>query len=442
MTVITKKALPRRTFLRGIGTALALPLLDGMIPAFASMRETAANRVRRLGVVYVPNGMAMPYWTPGAEGPLTLTPILQPLAPFEKSLLVVTGLNGRAGGGAHAGASTRFLTGAVSRKSAYQIEAGVSMDQILAREMGHHTQLASLEVGLENRDSAGSCDQGYACAYVNTISWRTPTTPLPMETNPSAVFERLFGDSGTTDPAVRITRMQRNRSLLDSVTEKAGDLGRSLGAGDRVRLTEYLEAVRDVERRIQKAQQQEIELPLVDQPAGIPASYEEHAKLMFDLQVLAFRCDLTRIITFMMGRELSGRSYPEIGVSDSHHPLSHHEDDPTKIATMAKINTFHTTLFAHYLQQLQSTVDGEGSLLDNTLVLYGAGMGNSNAHSPENLPILLAGGPTHLHGGRHVVTSKDARMANLLVTIMEKFGVRIETLGDSTGKLDVESLSI
>ena len=317
----------------------------------------------------------------------------------------------------------------------------MSIDQLLAREMGRHTELASLEVGLENRDNAGSCDQGYACAYVNTISWRTETTPLPMETNPSAVFERLFGDSGTTDPAVRFARMEQNRSILDSVTDKAASLQRKLGAADRGRLTEYLEAVRDAERRIHKAQQQ-TEWPVVDRPVGIPATYEEHAKLMFDLQALAFQCDLTRVITFMMARELSGRSYPEIGVSDSHHPLSHHENDPTKLATMSKINTFHTTLFAHYLEKLQSTPDGDGSLLDHTLLLYGAGMGNSNAHSPDDLPVLLAGGREQFQGGRHVVCADGTQMANLLLTIMDKFDVPVESLGDSTGKLDVEPLTL
>ncbi len=440
--MITKKAIPRRTVLRGIGVSVALPLLDGMVPAFAAQRNSAAKAVRRFGAVYVPNGMALPYWTPATEGAFEVTPVLQPLASFRDQMLVLTGLN-KAGGGGHAAAATGFLTGVFPNRSEYQLEGGISMDQFMAKELGHQTQLASLEVSLENRESVGLCDAGYACAYVNTISWRTRTTPLPMDNNPRAVFERLFGDTGTTDLTARNLRLQQNRSILDSVTEKVADLQRGLGPSDQRRLSEYLDAVRDIERRIQKAEEQSAtEWPVVDQPAGVPSSYEEHAKLMFDLQALAFQCDLTRIITFMMGRELSGRSYPEIGVSESHHPASHHENDPAKILTLSKINTFHTTLFAHYIEKLRSTPDGDGSLLDNTTILYGSGMGNSTAHSPENLPILLVGGANQFKGGRHLTYPKGTPMTNLLLTLMEKFGVRQESLGDSNGKLDGDPLSV
>ncbi len=437
--IITKKAISRRMVLRGLGVSMALPLLDGMVPALAAARNSATNQVRRLGVVYVPNGMALEHWTPAVAGSqYELTPIMRPLAAFREQMLVLSGLNARAGGGAHAGASTRFLSGAISNASEYQIKADTSMDQILAKDLGHLTQLASLEVSLENKENAGACDAGYACAYLNTISWRGPTTPLPMETNPRAVFERLFGDSGTTDPTVRLARIQQNRSILDSVTQKVADLERGLGPADRTRLYEYLEAVRDVERRIQKEEEQSArDLPVVEQPSGVPSAYDDHAKLMFDLQVLAYQCDLTRIITFMMGREFSGRSYPEIGVPDSHHPISHHENDPSKIATMAKINTYHTTLFAYYLERLRSTLDGDGSLLDHTTILYGAGMGNSNAHSPDDLPLLLVGGALQFKRGHHVIYPKGSRMANLLLTLMENFGVRQEAIGDSTGRLDI-----
>jgi len=443
--IITKKAIPRRTVLRGIGASLALPLLDGMVPAFASLRNTVAKPVGRLGVVYVPNGMAMEYWTPAAEGTaFELTPILQPLAPFRDELLVLSGLSGVRGGGAHASASTRFLTGTPSKQTEYDLHGGISMDQFAARELGQYTQLASLELALDGRDNAGSCDAGYSCAYTNTISWRSATTPLPMENNPRAVFERLFGDSGSTDTAARLARIREERSVLDSVTDKVAALERGLGPGDRGKLGEYLEAVRDIERRIQKAEQQSAQqLPVVEQPAGIPATYKEHAELMFDLQVLAYQTDLTRIITFMMARELSGRSYPEIGVADAHHPLSHHENQPERIGLMSKINTYHTTLFAGYVEKLRSTSDGDGSLLDHMILIYGAGISNSNAHSPDDLPILLLGGAAgQLKGGRHLKYPKETPMPNLLLTVMEKLGVPMESIGNSTGKLEIEPLSL
>ncbi len=439
MMIVTGKAIPRRTVLRGVAASVALPLLDGMAPALASARKRIAEPVRRFGVVYVPNGMALEHWTPAAEGQAyELTPILNALAPFRERMLVLTGLSGRPGGGAHGGASTRFLTGAAGNRSEYQLQAGVSMDQILAREYGQHTQLASMEVSLENKENAGSCDGGYACAYVNTISWRGPTTPLPTETNPRAVFERLFGDAGTTDPGVRRARIGETRSILDSLTEKAKNLERVLGPADRTRLSEYFAAIRDVERRIQRAEEEGTrDLPVVEQPSGVPSSYDDHARLMFDLQVLAYQCDFTRVITLMMGRELSGQTYPQIGVPDAHHPVSHHENSPAKIAVLAKINVYHASLFAYYLDRLSSTADGDGSLLDHTTILYGAGMGNSNGHSPDDLPLLLVGGATRFKRGHHLRYPKESRMTNLLLTLLDGFGVREETIGDSTGRLEI-----
>ena len=443
--IVTRKAIHRRTVLRGLGVSLALPLLDGMVPAFAALRKTPANAPRRFGVVYVPNGIAMSQWTPATEGAgFELTRILQPLEQYRERMLVLSGMYGPPpNGGFHANASTRFLTGLSAMPSEYELQAGVSIDQHIARDLGRQTQLASLEVGLDSRDVSGSCDVGFACAYSNTISWRTPTTPLPMENNPRALFERLFGDSGSTDADIRLRRIDEQRSILDSVTETVADLSRELGSNDRTRINEYLDAVRDIERRIQRAEEQGVEaLPVVDQPAGVPASYDEHARLMFDLQVLAYQTDLTRVGTMMMGRELSGRTYTEIGVPDSHHPCSHHRHDPVLYEKLAKINTYHVGLFAYYLDKLRSTPDGDGSLLDHMVILYGAGMSDSNAHARTDLPLLLVGGGgDQVKGGRHLVY-KDTPMANLNLALLEMFGVPREKLGVSTGALDVEPLSL
>ena len=443
--IITHKRIPRRTVLRGIGASLALPLLDGMIPALTALQNTAARPVRRFGVVYVPNGMAMGSWTPAAEGAnFELTPILQPLAAFKDQMTVVAGLSGPpSNGGVHASASTRFLTGISAARSEYDLQAGMSIDQIIAQEAGRHTQLASLELALDSREVSGSCDVGFACAYTNTIAWRSERTPLPMENNPRVVFERLFGHSGSTSPSVRLARIQRQRSLLDSVSGTVADLGRELGARDRARLDEYLDAVRDVERRIQKAEEQSAQqLPVVDQPPGIPTSYEEHARLMFDLQVLAYQSDLTRVSTFMLARELSGRTYPEIGVADAHHPTSHHKDERELIAKIAKINVYHTTLFSHFVDKLRKTPDGDGSLLDHTMLIYGAGMSDSNRHDPNNLPLLLVGGAGgQLKGGRHIKYEGNPPMANLLLTLMDKIGMPLDKIGNSTGKVELQALT-
>ena len=435
--IITKKAIPRRTVLRGLGASLALPLLDGMVPAFAAIRNTPANPVRRLGVVYVPNGMMMEHWTPTTEGTgFDFPTILQPLEPFRDHLQVLSGMHGVASEGPHARASTRFLTGVPSKPDdGSDLQASISMDQIAGRVLGRETQLASLELALDGRDFAGSCDDGFSCAYTNTIAWANEHTPLPMENNPRAVFERLFGDTGSTDPVVRQARLAKDASLLDSVTERASDLSRDLGARDRSKLTQYLDAVRDVERRIQMAEtQSDRELPVVEQPAGIPGTVGEHAALMFDLLALAYETDLTRVATFMMGREITGRTYAEIGVPDAHHPISHHQKDPEKLAKLTKINQYHVQLFSKFLERLRTTPDGDGSLLDHSMIVYGAGMSDSNSHGSKNLPILLVGGDAG-RGGRHIRYQEDTPLANLHLSLLDKMGIPVETLGHSTGRL-------
>ncbi len=443
--IVTKKTIPRRTMLRGIGASLALPLLDGMVPAATPLRKTAAKPVRRLGVVYVPNGMMMDHWTPAVEGTeFDFPSILEPLEPFRDSLRVLSGMRGQDAEGPHARASTRFLTGVVSERDSAgsSLRAGISMDQIAGRAMRDRTQLATLELGLDGRDFAGSCDEGFSCAYTNTISWANETTPLPMEINPRVVFERLFGDSGSTDPDVRRARLAKDASLLDSVTERASDLSRRLGPSDRTKLSQYLDAVRDIERRIQIAEQQsDRELPVVDQPPGIPNTFGEHAKLMFDLLALAYETDLTRAATFMMGREITGRTYPEIGVPDAHHPISHHQKDPLKLEKLRRINRYHVELFAAFLERLRSTPAGDSTLLDNAMIIYGAGMSDSNSHGSYNLPILLAGGAAGA-GGRHIKYPEDTPLANLHLTLLDKMGIPIETLGDATGPLPLEPLSL
>ncbi len=438
--IILKKKLSRRTMLRGLGASLALPLLDSMTPALAN---TGPRTVSRLGVVYVPNGMAMKAWTPAAEGAdFELTRILQPMAAYRERMLVLTGLNGVASNaGVHASASTRFLTGATPARTESDLQAAVSIDQLVARRFGQETQLGSLELALDENDVFGSCDIGFSCMYTSTIAWRDANTPLPMETNPRLVFERLFGDIGTTDPQVRLQRIRKDRSLLDSLTERVAELNREVGAGDRARLDQYLDAVRDVERRIQMAEEQSgRDLPEVTQPSGVPDTYEEHAKLMFDLQVLAYQTDLTRVVTFMMGRELSGRTYAEIGVPDSHHPTSHHRDDPVLYEKIIKINEFHTGLFAWYLDKLDATPDGEGSLLDNILMLYGAGMSDSNQHDNRGLPLVLFGGGSgKLRGGRHIRYPEGTPVSNLHLTMLDKMGMPVEQLSNSTGPLELLS---
>ena len=446
--LIFKRAIPRRTMLRGLGATLALPLLDAMVPSLTALQKTAARPITRFGVMYVPNGMVMQQWTPAAEGSsFELTPTLTPLAPFRNDLIVMSNLAcvptpGRPGG-AHAKASTRFLTDISPPTSETWLDAGISVDQIIAKEAGTSTSLASLELAVESTETAGACDVGFACAYTNTISWLGPATPLPTENNPRSVFERMFGDTGSTDPKSRLARLRQDRSVLDSVREEASRLQGNLGQGDRVKLVEYLDAIRDVERRIQKAEQQNGNaLPVLDHPAGIPSTYDDHVKLMCDLQVLAYQSDLTRVVTLMLGREFSGVTYPQIGVPDAHHPITHHQQEAEKIAKVVKINHYHVTQFAYLLDKLRTTADGDGSLLDHVVMMYGTGMGDCNAHDPRSIPLVLAGGGSAgLKGGRHLRYPKETPLANLHLTLLDKFGVRLDRIGDSTSRLDDRALS-
>ena len=444
--IVTRKHLPRRTFLRGVGASIALPLLDGMVPALTALSKTAAAPIRRLGFFYVPNGMAMKYWVPPTEGTgFDLPRTLEPLAAYRDQLSVLTGLAAMEayprpgeGGGDHARAAGSYLTGMhIKRTTAADVLAGVSADQIAARALADETQFASLELALESVELLGACDGTYACAYTNTIAWRTPTTPLPMENDPRALFERMFGTAASTDPEARLARMHRDRSILDSVSDKAASLRGRLAAGDRLKLTEYLDAVRDVERRIQKAEEQVgREVPLVDQPAGIPQDFVEHARLMFDMLALAYQTDLTRVSTFMIGREVSSRPYPEIGIPDSHHPLSHHENDPGKLDDLGRLNRYHVEQFRHLVEKLAATPDGDGSLLDQSVLVYGAGISDSNTHFHDNLPIALVGGAAAgLKGGRHIRYPEKTPVTNLWMTLLDKQGVPSEQIGDSTGRV-------
>ena len=442
---ITKTHLPRRTMLRGLGAAIALPLLDGMVPALTAQSRTAAAPVKRFGVFYVPNGMSMPYWYPTTEGPLGEMPqTLRSLAPFKDRVLICGGLDDEAanlvkGGGDHSRSAGTFLTCVPYRvTTGADVSAAVSMDQIAARELSKETQLASIELGIESNAMVGNCDGGASCAYTNTIAWRTPTTPLPIENDPRAVFERLFGTSGSTDPAARLARIARDRSILDLVREELHGLERLIDPGDRLKLDEYVESVRDIERRISMAEAQSTrELPVVDQPVGVPSDYAEHAKLQMDLLALAYQTDLTRISTFMLAREVSGRAYPEIGVPDSHHPLSHHQDESAKLERLHKINEYHLQQFAYLVDRLDAIPEGDGSMLDSTLLLYGTGISDSNTHFHDDLPIALVGGKnTGITGGRYVRYPENTPLANLHVTILEKLGVKAEAFGDSTGQLD------
>ncbi|HEV3059243.1 MAG TPA: DUF1552 domain-containing protein [Vicinamibacterales bacterium] len=438
------KSLPRRTVLRGLGATMALPFLDAMVPAFSMRGLAAANPVHRFQTFYVPNGMAMEYWLPKGEGTaFELSPILEPLAPFREQMLVLSGLKAN-WNYIHAGASGSFLTGTTrGGRNEIEIIADVSVDQLLARHFAGETQIASLELSMDAPANAGACTGILSCVYTHTLSWRSPTQPLPMEWNPRAVFERLFGDSGSTNRAAREARLRQHKSILDSVTEKLASLKSELGPQDQTKVDQYADAVRDVERRIEKAEQQSgLELPALEQPQGAPPVFEDHLALMLDLQLLAFQSDLTRVISFMLGKEQSARPYPQIGVPEAHHPLSHHNDVPELIAHMSKINRYHTQLFSKYLERLRATPDGDGSLLDHTTILYGSGISNSTRHSGDNLPLLvMGGGAGTLKGGRHLTYSGKPTMANLLVTLMDKMNVPVERVGGSTGKLPLDTLS-
>jgi hypothetical protein len=443
--IITKKALPRRTFLRGMGATVALPLLDAMVPSMTAMTRTAAGPVRRLGFVYMPMGCDLPRWTPPGEGRLTtLSPALQSLGNVVDQLTVISNLELKnAYPGTHATSNAAFLSAAKAKwTESTDYYLGTTVDQIAARHIGGETLLPSLELSMDLLQTVGQCDNGYACVYQNNLSWSSPTTPLPAEAHPRIVFERLFGEGGSARD--RRAALKRRASLLDWVREDITRLQTSLGPEDRTRVNQYLDTVREVERRIQKAEAGAADqaLPDLDRPVGVPASYADHARLMFDLQVLALQADVTRVITFQLARETSNRTYPEIGVPDPHHPLTHHGNDPEKIARMAKINAFHVSLFAYYLEKLKATPEGDGNLLDHSLVLYGSGMGNPNIHDHVNLPILVAGGAAgRLKGARHIRYAEPTPLANLHLTLLERAGVRMDGFADSQGKID-ELLSL
>ena len=439
--IITKKALPRRTFLRGMGATLALPVLDAMVPSMTAIARTGAAPVRRLGFIYMPMGCDISRWTPGStDGTLkVLSPTLQSLEPFIDQMTVMSNMELKnAYPGTHATSNAAFLSAAKAKwTESTDYYLGTTADQIAAQQIGHETVLPSLELSMDLLQTVGQCDNGYACVYQNNLSWSSPTTPLPSEAHPRIVFERLFGEGGSS--ADRRAALKRRASLLDWVRDDISRLQGTLGADDRRRVGQYLDSIREVERRIQKAESDAgaDQLPDLDRPVGVPTSYAEHAKLMFDLQALAMQGDVTRVITFQLARETSTRTYPEIGVADPHHPLTHHGNNPEKIARMAKINAFHVSLFAYYLEKLKSTPDGDGTLLDHSMVLYGSGMGNPNVHDHVNLPTIVAGGGAgRMKGGRHISYAEPTPLANLHLTLLEKVGVRLDKFADSQGKID------
>jgi hypothetical protein len=442
--IITKKALPRRLFLRGMGATLALPLLDAMVPSMTALAATPAAPVRRLGFVYMPMGCDIARWTPTGEGKLTaLSPALQSLEPVLDQLTVLSNMELKnAYPGTHATSNAAFLSAATAKwTESTDYHLGTTVDQIAAQHFGQDTVLPSLEMSMDLLTMVGQCDNGYACVYQNNLSWSSPTTPLPAEAHPRIVFERLFGEGGSA--ADRMAALRRRASLLDSVRDDISRLQKQLGPDDRARVGQYLDSVREVERRIQKAEAGSATdvLPDLDRPVGVPASYADHAKLMFDLQVLALQGDVTRVITFQLARETSTRTYNEIGVADPHHPLTHHGNDPEKIQKMAKINAFHVSLFAYFLEKMKNTPEGNGTLLDHATYLYGSGMGNPNVHDHVNLPILVAGGGGGLKGGRHIKYAEPTPLANLHLTLLEKAGVHMDAFADSKGTIN-ELLSL
>jgi hypothetical protein len=439
---ITKKSLPRRTFLRGVGATLALPLLDSMIPARTLLAQTAAKPLPRLGFVYIPHGAIMDKWTPATVGAgFEFTPILKPLEPFRNYINVVSGLHHRAADttAVHSLSPTTWLSG-VRPKATQGVDAfaGITADQIAAQEIGQDNPLPSMELATEDHSGLiGSCDRDYGCIYMNTLSWRTPETPLPMEINPRKVFERMFGQGGS--PTERLARIQEDRSILDAITKEAAALQLQLGPSDRQTMNQYLENVREIERRIQRAEksQSDADLQLPARPAGVPFDFEEHVALMYELMALSYQANITRVITFMVSREVSNRTYTQVGVTDGHHAISHHQNRAEKMAKNVLIQTFNVNQFKGFLEKLKSMPDGDGSLLDHTLLLYGSNMSNSNAHDHFPLPNLVVGGAAgRMKGGRHLKYEDHTPMTNLLMTMLDKVGVKQETLGDSTGTLE------
>ncbi|HYL36729.1 MAG TPA: DUF1552 domain-containing protein [Bryobacteraceae bacterium] len=440
--IIEKMALPRRTFLRGVGVTMALPFLDAMVPALSA----APQAPRRLGYVYIPNGAVMAKWQPAGQGALEeLTPTLSPLTPFKDQLVIPVGLSQKLaeafgdGNGDHSRAGSVYLSGVHPKHTeGADVRNGTTADQIAAQELGKETRLRSLEMAMEQVFLIGNCDNGYSCAYTNSISWRTPTDPNPMETNPRVIFERLFGDGGSA--AERMAQVREDRSILDFVNSGIAGLQKKLSAADRGVVSDYLDSVREIERRIQFAERQDGESPLAlpERPVGVPEAYEDHAKLMFDLIALAYRADITRVFTFTLGKEQTNQPYPQVGVNDSHHAISHHQNDPVKLEKGHKINQYHVELLAYFLGKLKETPEGEGNLLDHSLVLHGGGISDADAHSHINLPLVLVGGRGGmLQGGRVVRYAPETPMNNLHLALLNKVGVSLDRFGDSTGVLSL-----
>jgi hypothetical protein len=445
VSFVTKKHIARRTFLRGAGVTLALPLLDSMVPAFTALAQSAAAPRLRLGFCFMPHGAVMANWTPAAEGALELSPILAPLEPYKSQVVVLSNLAhamaGPQGPGDNGGDHTRcpavFLNGVhPKRTDGADIRAGVTIDQIAAEKIGQDTLLPSLELAIEDYSGlVGSCDVGFSCTYMNTISWRTPTAPMPMEINPRVVFDRMFGDGATAEERRR--RIDTQRSILDAVADQVRRLQGGLGSGDRNRVAEYLDTVREIERRIalsEKQASQNLDVPA--SPRGIPDDFVEHTKLMFDLMTIAYQANISRITTFMMAREVSYRTFPMLGISEAFHPASHHQNNPERLAQLTRIQAFHVGLWSYWLEKLRATPDGDGTLLDHSLILYGGAMSNSNVHNHAPLPIVVAGGANgRVKGGRHLKYAENTPMSNLLLTVLHKAGIEQDSQGDSTGVL-------
>jgi len=449
--IITRRHLPRRTFLKGMGAVIALPALDAMTPAFAqgsglAATARASSAPVRLAFMYVPNGVTMADWTPRTAGAaFEFSRILKPLEPFRADTLVLSGLahrNGAAlgdGPGDHARAGASYLTGVHPRKTAgADIQNGISVDQIAAQHLAGQTRFSSLELGCDDSRTVGNCDSGYSCAYTNSLAWRGPTTPMPPETNPRLVFERLFGDIDTSlAPETRARRLLHRRSILDLVTQRTTQLMADLGPSDRRKLDEYLSSIREIESRIQRAERDLTGItPGIDKPTGVPVEYAEYVNLMCDLQIVAFQTDSTRVVTMMMGREGSMRTYPEIGVPDPHHPLTHHRNNPEWIEKVTTVNTLHMELFAGFIKKLKATPDGDGTLLDHAMVVYGSGLSDGNRHTHNDLPVVMVGRGGDVSLGRHIVYPKDTPMTNFYLTLLDRMGVHEEQIGDSTGRVE------
>jgi hypothetical protein len=454
--IVTKKALSRRTVLRGMGVSLALPLLDAMVPALTAVQQTAAKPVARYGFFYMPNGVAMNhtgvnYWKPEQTGAdFDFSTILKPLEPFRDQFTVVSGLHHRSseslgdGNGDHTRSTATWLTGTkIKRTEGSDLRAGVSIDQVFASQARNHTSLPSLELAILPNSVTGGCDTGYSCAYGTTLSWASPTTPLPTQSSPRLVFEQLFGDGGPA--AAQLAALRAKKSILDSAIEEMGRLRARLGAADRAIVADYLDVLREVERRIQQAEVKNAQSPLpeYDRPGiGAPERFDDHAKLMFDLQLLAFQADITRVSTFMYGGEQRARMYPEIGLNESHHGMSHHGNNPENLAKYTKLCTWHVSLFAYLVDRMQQTPDGDGTLLDHSMMMIGGGMSDGNIHSHMDLPIALVGGANGLKGNRHIATPMGTPMSNLLLNLAQQADIPIDTFGDSTGALDLDTVPV